>query len=208
MTPISPQDRGKVFGLVAAVVVVFGLLFWRIMSASAPETKPPDVVKLDVPTTSTGSPGAPAPTAPLPVVDVVLPPNADKINPFHNVIAASSGPTGPVNPGPRPPGPTGGTKPIVPILPQEFPTEEPRLTGVMTGNPPLGVFVVAGKEEIVRVGETMSNGFLVASISGDTAVLTKKKTKIRIRVGAAPTAPVGPPPKSIDLAPPSGRIGG
>jgi hypothetical protein len=185
---ISPEDRNKTFALIAAVVVVFGFGIWRVMGLMAPsDTPPPAVTQIQLPSgtlASNATPGA--------IVDVVIPTTAGQIDPFRKVVSdtISTPPSaGTTFPRPRPDfgPPVGGSGSHVPIFPEGVPqdmTIVPKLTGVMTGGNPMGVFVVAGKEEVVGVGDSLSTGFTVLSITRDGATVRKGKQTLKLRLSS------------------------
>jgi type II secretory pathway component PulC len=187
---ISPQDRNKVIGLVTGVVVVFAFAFWRIQSSLAPTTPPtPPPVVMGGPTPVGGQTTTQTPQQ---IVEIVLPVSAGRVNPFRTVLSSESVarpanadtvksvdrsndiPTGidrqigvrPFNPGP---------------VPAEA-SLEPRLVGIMGGSKPLAVFQVGGKEEIVKVGEKLSNGYTLETVLGDMVIVDKRGAKLRLNM--------------------------
>jgi hypothetical protein len=187
---ISPQDKNKVIGLVAGVVVVFAFAFWRIsssMTSNAPATAQPIV--LTPPAGSTG--GATAPVGGQ-VVEIVLPMSAGRVDPFRTVLSKETGSTGPVNPpyvppstgNQGPPNMTGDLEPFKVGTVSPDMSVEPRLVGIMSGDKPLAVFQIGGKEEIVKVGGTVTGGYVLATVLGDVAILTKNGKTLRLSMAS------------------------
>ena len=183
---ISPQDKNKVIGLVAGVVVVFAFAFWRISSSmgGGGEAAPPTPVVLTSPTT-----GGAAVAPPAQVVEVVLPMSAGRVDPFRTVLSKDTGsvvntPYVPPRVDPGPPNMTGDLNPFkVGAVPPEM-SVEPRLIGIMSGDRPLAVFQIGGKEEIVKVGGAVTGGYTLATVLGDVAILTKNGKTLRLSMAS------------------------
>jgi hypothetical protein len=185
---ISPQDKNKVIGLVAGVVVVFAFAFWRIsssMSPSGPVSAQPIVL------TPPARSGGAAVQAPGQVVEIVLPMSAGRVDPFRTVLSKETGSTGPVNPPYVPPsgnqGPPNMVGDLEPFKVGTVPPDmsvEPRLVGIMSGDRPLAVFQIGGKEEIVKVGGAVTGGYTLATVLGDVAILTKNGKTLRLSMAS------------------------
>jgi len=189
------NEAKKVIGLLAAVVIIFGIFALRVVNATAPK---PAAGPTTVSLTPDPGAGTSAPPDAKAVVDISPPANATAVDPFRPIASpAGSKPTD--GQGAKPPTPS-GTKPVVlppmkgsvkpiGIDPSKLAATLPvKLTGIMTGRPPIGVFQVGANEEIRKVGEALSDGFVVKAIRGQTAILVKQKVRIVLTM-SSPTQP-------------------
>jgi hypothetical protein len=209
MKPVAPEDRGRMLILLIAVVGVFGFAIWRVVSLSGPPpaanlVTPPPAKLTDGPTVTSTAPngtvasGAGGGTTTLGSQLVILEPpaNADLVDPFRAVLAkdeSTSSPFPGAGPARSTPTPKVTLPDITPLKPGSLdgtlPTtidakiEPPKLSGIISGNPPIGIFTINGKDEILHVGEKTSDGYLVQSISGSSASLARGKTKVNLSVG-------------------------
>jgi hypothetical protein len=54
----------------------------------------------------------------------------------------------------------------------------------MSGNRPIAVFEIAGKEELVQLGGSVSGGYTLETVLGNMAILNKKGKKLTLTMGS------------------------
>ena len=201
MKAMRPEDRNKGIILVVLVVVVFGLIVVRAMSAlggggPAPADQSQVIpVGASAPASGSGSP-APAQTGgSIPVTtSPTTGPDAGQIDVPAIKNPGKSNPFAPPKLQPVVKPPTTEVKPIQPLPPTgnpdktniPFPIDKEhvdivkaapppiRVTGVVTGGRGIAVIRVGTRDFVVFQGDTFANGFKLVSVTLDQCVISHK----------------------------------
>jgi hypothetical protein len=181
----NKQDMPKVVVLGVVLTVILLTLAVQVASFNAGVS----------PTSTTPDDGYPAPVAVAETKDpsgfesILAPagPTDPNTNPFREVFASKTPPIAEPQASNKEiigelPGPLDPVRPIMPAPSQSIPTP-PRLTGILTGDHPVAVFLIDGTSHTAEPGDHLPNGYVVVSISDGEAIVAYGARKVRLHIG-------------------------